>query len=195
MSLKLQTLIASTRPGRIGPSVGDWFHTLASEHNAFQCERVDLADFQLPVYDEPHHPRTQKYTQEHTRNWSRSVASADAYVFVIPEYNYSAPPALINALDYVYPEWNYKPCAFVSYGGASGGLRSAQMARQMVTALKMMPIPEGVMIQMPWNHLDDERRFVPEPMHDESARGMLEELAKWARALRPMRDATPRAPR
>lgn len=191
MALTLQTIIASTRPGRIGPSVGDWLHALARQQSSFTCERVDLADFNLPVYDEPQHPSTQQYEHEHTRAWSRSVASADAFVFVIPEYNYSAPPALINALDYVYTEWNYKPCAFVSYGGASGGLRSAQMVRPMMTALKMMPIPEGVMIQMPWNHLDNERRFVPEPMHDDAARGMLEELAKWARALQPMRAAEP----
>lgn len=191
MSLKLQTIIASTRPGRIGPSVGDWFHALAGEQGAFVCERVDLADFHLPVYDEPKHPRTQQYEHAHTQAWSRSVAGADAFVFVIPEYNYSAPPALINALDYVYTEWNYKPCAFVSYGGASGGLRSAQMVRPMVTALKMMPIPEGVMIQMPWNHLDAERRFVPEPPHESSAQAMLEELAKWAQALQPMRNAEP----
>ncbi|MEP1216466.1 MAG: NAD(P)H-dependent oxidoreductase [Marinobacter sp.] len=53
-----------------------------------------------------------------------------------------------------YNEWHYKPCWFVSYGGISGGLRSAQVARQLVTTLKMMPMVDGVMVQMPWEKLD-----------------------------------------
>ena len=187
MTLKLHTIIASTRPGRVGPTVAEWFHALAREQGPFESSLIDLADFNLPVYNEPRHPRMQEYEHEHTRAWSRSVAAADAYVFVTPEYNYSAPPSLINALDYVYVEWNYKPCAFVSYGGASGGLRSAQMTRLMVTTLKMMPIPEGVMVQMPWKQLDDDGRFTPTPQHESSAQAMLQELEKWAKALKALR--------
>lgn len=187
MSLKLQTIICSTRPGRIGVSVAHWFHGLAAEQKSFQCSLVDLADFQLPVYDEPVHPNMQQYSHEHTKAWSRSVADADAYVFVIPEYNFCPPPSFVNALNYVYREWNYKPCAFVSYGGVSGGLRSAQLAKQLVTTLKMMPMVEGVMVQMPWNLLDDAKQFKAAEVHDASAKAMLAELAKWAPALKTMR--------
>lgn len=187
MTLKLQTIIASTRPGRIGPAVGAWFHAFAEAQGLFDCSLVDLADFSLPVYDEPNHPRKQDYVHEHTRAWSRSVAAADAYVFVTPEYNYSPAPSLVNALDYVYVEWHYKPCAFVSYGGVSGGLRSAQVSRLMTTTLKMMPIPEGVMIQMPWQQLDENKQFKASPAHENSATTLLAELAKWAPALKAMR--------
>src|SRR5699024_5256586 len=109
MALGLQTIICSTRPGRVGPAIGDWFHGIAVAHSGFDASLVDLADFDLPVYDEPLHPRMQQYEHAHTKRWSESVAAADAYVFVMPEYNYSPPPSLINALDYVYREWNYKP--------------------------------------------------------------------------------------
>ncbi|MBB5321318.1 NADPH-dependent FMN reductase [Marinobacter oulmenensis] len=187
MSLKLQTVICSTRPGRIGPSIAQWFHDYATEQGGFDTELVDLADFHLPVFDEANHPRAQQYEHDHTKAWSRSVDSADAYVFVIPEYNFCPPPSFVNALNYVYFEWNYKPCAFVSYGGVSGGLRSAQTAKQLVTTLKMMPMVEGVMVQMPWNLMDDNGRFQPEGVHTESADGTLKELAKWADALKAMR--------
>ena len=109
MSLKLQTIICSTRPGRVGASVARWFHTFVSERGGFDAELVDLADFDLPVYDEPKHPLLQQYEHEHTKRWSESVSSADAYVFVTPEYNYNPPSSLVNALDYLYKEWNYKP--------------------------------------------------------------------------------------
>ena len=187
MSLKLQTIICSTRPGRVGPSIARWFNEHAREQGSFHSELVDLADFNLPVFDEPNHPRMQQYEHDHTKAWSASVDSADAYVFVIPEYNFCPPPAFVNALNYVYKEWNYKPCGFVSYGGVSGGLRSAQNAKQMVTTLKMMPMVESVMVQMPWEQLDQDRNFSPAEPHSSSASAMLEEMDKWAQALRTMR--------
>lgn len=187
MPLKLQTIICSTRPGRIGPSVARWFNGFASEQGSFTSELIDLADFNLPVFDEPNHPAMQQYEHEHTKAWSASVAQADAYVFVIPEYNFSPPPSLVNALNYLYKEWNYKPCGFVSYGGVSGGLRSAQSAKQLITTLKMMPMVEGVMVQMPWELLDEQQNFVAAEVHELSGKAMLEEMAKWAQALKAMR--------
>ena len=187
MALKLQTIICSTRPGRIGPSFGQWFHEFAYSQGAFESELVDLADFNLPVYDEPKHPSLQDYAHEHTKAWSAKVAKADAYVFVIPEYNYCPPASFVNALDYLYKEWNYKPCGFVSYGGASGGIRSAQVAKQLVSTLKMVPIPEGVMIQMAWNLLNESKQFQAQEHHTGSSETMLKELAKWAEALKAMR--------
>lgn len=189
MSLKLQIIICSTRPGRVGPAVAKWFYEWAEKQQLFQCELVDLADFKLPVYDEPNHPKMQKYEHDHTKAWSKSVAKADAYIFVLPEYNFCPPPSFTNALDYVYSEWNYKPAGFVSYGGVSGGLRSAQLAKQWVTAVKMMPMFEGVMVQMPWTLIDDNGRFQPEKPHEESAEVLLKELLKWAEALKPMRSS------
>ena len=185
--MKLHTITCSTRPGRIGPSIARWFHTLANDHGAFASELVDLADFRLPVYDEANHPRMQKYEHEHTKAWSASVSKADAFVFVIPEYNFCPPPSFVNALNYVYKEWNYKPCGFVSYGGVSGGLRSAQTAKQLVTTLKMMPMVEGVMVQTPWESLDDQRRFLANEHHKESGNAMLTEMAKWSKALLSLR--------
>ncbi|WP_163368404.1 NADPH-dependent FMN reductase, partial [Enterobacter hormaechei] len=67
----------------------------------FDATLVDLADFKLPIFDEPKHPRLGDYQHEHTRKWSASVKAADAFVFVTPEYNYGPSPALINALTYL----------------------------------------------------------------------------------------------
>ncbi len=185
--LKLHSIICSTRPGRVGPVVARWFHEFALSHGKFDATLVDLAEFNLPLYDEPHHPRTQTYTKEHTRAWANSVAAADAYVFVTPEYNYCPPPAFVNALDYVYLEWNYKPCGFVSYGGLSGGMRAVQMEKQLVTTLKMMPMVEGVAIPMVAQSLDVQTGFKSNDHVESAAKAMLDELFKWAQALKPMR--------
>lgn len=189
MTLTLQTIVCSTRPGRVGPAVARWFHDFAVRHGTFNATLVDLADFKLPVYDEPKHPILQQYEHDHTKAWSASVASADAYAFVTPEYNYGPPPSFVNALNYVYREWNYKPCGFVSYGGVSGGLRAVQLEKQLVTTLKMMPMVEGVAAPMVAQLLDESRAFRSNDLIDKSAQQMLDELFKWAQALKPMRGA------
>jgi NAD(P)H-dependent FMN reductase len=187
MPLQLNVVVASTRPGRAGIHVANWFLPLAQAHTAFDARLVDLVDVALPLYDEPNHPVQRKYVHEHTKRWSASVAAADAFVFVVPEYNYGPTPALLNALDYVYHEWSFKPAAFVSYGGLSGGLRGVQQIKPILTTLNVMPIPSGVMIQWIRKRITD-GAFVPEETHVESVRPMLDALARWATALKPMRD-------
>lgn len=188
--LRLNVIVASTRPGRVGKPVGTWFHEFAREHGNFDVQWADLVDFNLPILDEPHHPRQQKYQHEHTKRWAASVDSADAYVFVVPEYNFGPTPALLNALNYVYREWGYKPAGFVSYGGASGGMRSVQMTKLTLTTLKVVPLFEQVAIPMVNNHIDGER-FNPTEHHEKSAGAMLDELERWAAALKPMRSGDP----
>lgn len=186
--MKLNIIIGSTRPGRIGPKIANWFDGVAREHGAFETEVVDLAEFNLPVFDEPKHPRMQEYAHDHTRKWSESVASGDAFVFVTPEYNYFPPAALINAISFVSAEWNYKPAGVVSYGGISGGLRASQELRLLLSTLKVMPLPETVPLPLVFPMLTETSVNTSDAIND-GARLMLSELAKWAKALAPMRQA------
>jgi NAD(P)H-dependent FMN reductase len=190
LPLKLHTVICSTRPGRVGLPIAKWFHAAALEHGKFACELADLADFNLPVYNEPTHPRLQKYQHDHTKKWSASVAAADAFVFVTPEYNFGPPPSLLNALDYLYLEWNYKPASFVSYGGASGGIRAVQTAKLTLTTLKMAPIVEAVAIPMAPKQVNEAGNFTPSDAQVVAATTMLDELLRWAAALKPLRQPT-----
>lgn len=189
MSLKLNVIVCSTRPGRVGISIGSWFEAYAKGHGGFDVTLEDLADYQLPVFDEPHHPRLRKYEHDHTKAWSASVERADAYVFVTPEYNYGPPPSLVNAMNYLVSEWQNKVAGFVSYGGVSGGMRAVQAEKLMMTNFKIMPLPEQVLIPNFPQHLDAEKRFTPNELHETSAKAMLDELARWGAALKSMRQA------
>jgi len=79
------------------------------------------------------------------------------------------------------------PVAFVSYGGVSGGTRSVQMAKQIVTALKMMPMFEAVVLPFYAQLIDKTGVFAPPKIQDDAAVTMLDELLKWATALKVMR--------
>ena len=186
--MTLQIIVASTRDGRLGHLVGEWFEEIAREHGGFDLELIDLADVALPLFDEPRHPRLAQYEHDHTRAWSRRIDPADAFVFVTPEYDHGAPASLVNALQFLVREWAYKPAGFVSYGGVSAGLRSVQMTKSILTALRVMPIPEAVSIPFFAQHFDEEGGgFDPGEVQEKAAVVMLDELARWAAALQPLR--------
>jgi NAD(P)H-dependent FMN reductase len=184
---KLLIVIASTRPGRVGVPVADWFYALAAEHGGFEPELVDLAVLDLPLLDEPHHPRLGQYTKEHTRAWSATVAAADAAVFVTSEYNYGYPAALKNAIDYLNVEWRYKPVGFVSYGGIAAGTRAVQQLRQVISGLSMFSIATAVNIPFVAQFLDDDRVVQPNDVMIQAANDMLDELVKVEAATASLR--------
>jgi NAD(P)H-dependent FMN reductase len=127
--------------------VGRWVEAEAKRHAGFtNIELVDLAVWNLPFMNEPHHPRLGQYVHQHTRDWSTKIAETDAFVFAMPEYNFGYNAPLKNAIDYLHTEWLYKPVGFASYGGVSAGTRAVQMIKQIVTAVKMVAVYEAVSI-------------------------------------------------
>ncbi len=183
---KLDVVVLGTRPGRAGLPVAQWFLERARAHGKFETELVDLKEVNLPFLDETKHPRLGQYDHEHTKRWSASVAAADAFVFVTPEYNFSTPPTLLNALNYLFREWHYKPAGFVSYGGVSGGLRSTQMSKLALTTLKIVPMVEQVSIPFVAKHVN-EGVFSGDEHAEKAATVLLDELLRWASALKALR--------
>jgi NAD(P)H-dependent FMN reductase len=184
----LLTIIASTRPGRVGVPVANWFQERAAEHGGFELQLVDLYELDLPLLDEPNHPRLRQYTKDHTHAWSATVDAADAIVLVTAEYNYGYPAALKNALDYLHHEWKYKPVAFVSYGGVAAGTRAVQQLKQVVGALQMFAIGPSVNIPFVAQFLDDERVLHGNDVMAQASADVLDELLKVQAAMVALRE-------
>jgi NAD(P)H-dependent FMN reductase len=185
----LTIIIGSTRPGRAGAAIAQWFAARAKDHGGFDVTVVDLAEVGLPLLDEPNHPRLQQYTRQHTKDWSATIDAADAFVFVTPEYNNGYPAALKNAIDYLHHEWRNKPVGFVSYGGVAAGTRAVQQLKQVVTALRMLPVYDSVNIPFHAQLLDSDRVLQPNEVMEKAADTMLDELVRTEAALRPLRPA------
>jgi NAD(P)H-dependent FMN reductase len=183
----LKIITSTTRQERRGRVIADWITRLAEESNKFEVELLDLAEIALPFMDEPNYPSIQQYQHDHTKKWSETIASSDAFIIVLAEYNFGFPAPIKNALDYLFNEWKHKPVGFVSYGGMSGGVRSAQMLKPIVTALSMMPLAESVSLPFFTKHINNEDVFVPHEDVTNSAYIMLNELARWSSALKPLR--------
>ncbi len=187
---KLLIIVGSTRPGRAGLPIAQWFEGMAREHGGFDVEVADLAAIGLPFMDEAAHPRLRQYEHDHTKAWSATVDAADALVMVTPEYNYGFPAPLKNAIDFLHAEWKHKPVGIVSYGGVAAGTRAAQMLKQVVTTLSMMPLSEAVSIPFHTQFIDEDGEVQPNEVMEQSATAMLGALARWEDALRPLREGS-----
>lgn len=157
-----------------------WFAELAGAREDLTAEVADLEELGLPLLTASKSPSTGEYDEDQQR-WADTVAAADAYVLVTPEYNHGYPPALKNALDLVYAEWNRKPVGFVSYGGASGGVRAVEQLRQVAVELQMAPLRANVAIPRVFRAIDD-GRFDGE-QYEEAAGKLLDEIVWWSGAL------------
>ena len=184
--VKIAVVVGSTRPGRRGRQVAEWVLECARRRSDAQFEILDLADFGLPLLDEPLPPSLGRYEHEHTKAWARAVAAFDGFVFVTGEYNHSVPGALKNALDYLYAEWNNKAAGFVGYGSA-GGTRAVENLRLIAGELQIADVRAQVTLPLA-TEFRDYTTFTPTPAAQEQLDTMLDQLTAWAKALKPLRN-------
>ena len=119
----------------------------------------------------------------------QKVRAADAILFVTPEYNYSVPGVLKNAIDwasrpYGDSAWNDKPVAVM--GASIGSIATARAQyhlRQIFVFLNMHAVnqPE-VMIGNCMNVFDANGDLTDETTR-QHIRGLLEALIAWTRRL------------
>jgi len=117
------------------------------------------------------------------------IRSADAILFVTPEYNYSIPGVLKNAIDwasrpYGDSAWNGKPVAVMGASvGNIGTARAQYHLRQTFVFLNMYAVnqPE-VMLGNAHKHFDQDGKLTDETAK-QLIRQLLEELVNWTRRL------------
>jgi NAD(P)H-dependent FMN reductase len=181
----LLTIIASTRSHRRGEPVARWLAELASARSDMTHELVDLASFDLPLLTSATPPMSEGAREDVARGWARTIAAADGYVVVVPEYNHGYPAALKNALDHLFHEWRRKPIGFVCYGGLGGGVRAVDQLRQVAVELAMVPVRSQVAIPRIWSALNDDRELREPPV--QAAHALLDEMVWWAAGLHELR--------
>jgi NAD(P)H-dependent FMN reductase len=184
--LRVGIILGSTRPGRIGASVANWVYENAKSRTDAQYEIVDIADYNLPLLDEPVPPSMGHYSKDHTKRWAEKIASFDAFVFVTPEYNHGINGALKNAIDFLFAEWNNKAAGFVSYGSAYG-VRAVEHLRGVCGEIKIADVRTQVMLSL-FTDFENFSTFKPDERHVGVLNTMLDEVISWGRALRSVRE-------
>ena len=184
--IKVGIIVGSTRPGRHADVVANWVLQNAKKRSDAQFEVVDIADFKLPMLDEPVPPSMGQYSQPNTKAWAQKVASFDAYVFVTPEYNHAPSAALKNAIDFVYGEWNNKAAGFVSYGASTSGGRAVEQLRLVMGELQIADVRAQVLLSL-YTDFENFSTFKPSAVNETALTAMLDQLVAWGGALKTMR--------
>jgi len=188
--LNIAIIVGSTRPGRKAPAVANWVLDIAALRADAAYELVDIADFDLPLLDEPVPPSMGQYSQPHTKAWSARIARFDGFVFVTPEYNHATSGALKNAIDFLYKEWNDKAAGFVGYGSV-GGARAIENLRLVMGELQVADVRAQVMLSL-FADFEDGKPNPPE-RQTQAVDAMLDQVVAWSRAMKTLRGDMPTA--
>lgn len=188
---KIGVIISSTRPTRFGDKPAKWIAGHAAARADIDVEIVDLADYQLPLFDAPASDFWMPTPNEVAAKWQAKLNEFDGYIIVTAEYNRSITGALKNAIDWAYKPFMKKAVAFVGYGSV-GGARAIEHLRNIMVELQAVPVRHAVHIggsdfipimmgQQTW---DDAKgkfdMFVPE---------LLDNLVWWTKATKSAREA------
>jgi chromate reductase len=177
MARDVAVMVGSLRKDSINRKVANALAELAAP--ALELGIVEIGT--LPLYDQdaeanPPPPWTQ---------FRERIRSADAVLFVTPEYNRSIPGALKNAIDvgsrpYGQSAWNGKPGAVVSASpGAIGGFGANHHLRQSLVFLDVPAMAQPEVYLGGANKLFDASGRLTNDGTREFLRGFLRAFDAW----------------
>lgn len=148
-----------------------------------KLDTFELGD--IPPFNEDH----EQEAPHAVRMFKRAIKDADAILIVTPEYNYSVPGVLKNAIDWAsrpYGDnaWDGKPVGMMGASiGMLGTSRAQYHLRQMFVFLNMFPLnqPE-VMIPYAENKFDSEGHLTDE-VTTQKIRELLKALVEWTETV------------
>jgi NAD(P)H-dependent FMN reductase len=170
----------------VGEAVGKWAFEIAKRRQDAKFELVDLADFNLPLLDEPVPPSMGQYSKEHTKRWAAKIATFDAFVFVTAEYNHGIPGALKNGIDFLFAEWNNKAAGFVGYGSA-GGVRAVEHLRLVMAEVQVATVRNQVMLSLR-DDFENYSVFKPREFHEKTLGQVFDQVIAWGGAMKTLRE-------
>lgn len=183
---KIAIITGSVRPGRQSLNVAQWVKQEADKRGDAEYEIVDIADLNLPIWDEATPPAMGQYEQEVTRQWAATVDRYDGFIFIVSEYNHSITGALKNALDYLSAEFHNKAAGFVSYGSA-GGARAVEHLRGILSEMQVAHVRNAVSMSL-FTDFENFSEFTPTEFSRQALGGVFDQLLPWTKAMEGVRE-------
>ncbi len=121
--------------------------------------------------------------------FKKAIKAADAILFVTPEYNYSVPGVLKNAIDwasrpYGDSAWSGKPVAIMSASGSIfGGSRAQYVLRQTFIFLNMFPVNQPEVMIGKANEKFDSNGNLTDGTSKQLITQLVQNLVDWTRRL------------
>jgi NAD(P)H-dependent FMN reductase len=194
MSLNLKIIVGSTREGRNAEPIIPFVESTARSFPDFDVEVLDLRDWHLPFFQETRQtlgdPADPTYSDPIVKAWNAKIKEGDVFVFITPEYNYSIPGVLKNAIDNVFASQGFRNKVVLPVGysvGATGGGRAVLSLTPIALEIELHVIRNAVLIGNVGGAF--ENGLPTNPGTRAALEIGLEDLAWWGNALKGAREA------
>jgi NAD(P)H-dependent FMN reductase len=193
MPLKILVLYGSYRADRRGIRLAD-FILNGFMRRGDDAELIDAKAVGLPMLDRMYKEFPKGAAPAAMESLAAKIRAAEAFVFVVGEYNWGVQPGLKNLTDHFLEEWFWRPAAVASYSaGKLSGVRSAIAWHGILSEMGMVVISSTLSVG-PVNETLNERSQPTGPAGkhlEESFSTFAEDLAWWANAAKAQRAIKP----
>jgi NAD(P)H-dependent FMN reductase len=179
----------SYRSDRRGIRLADYL-VRALRARGEDVELIDAKEIGLPMLDRMFKEYAPDTAPEAMARLAAKIRLADAFLFVVGEYNWGVQPGLKNLTDHYLEEWFWRPAAIASYSaGRLGGARSSVAWRNTLAEMGMVVISSTLTVGSITSALNE----AAEPIGEAGARlerafgPFADDLAWWTEAARAQR--------
>jgi NAD(P)H-dependent FMN reductase len=140
MSDNLLVFYGSYRASRVGIRLATFVTNELRARGAVP-ELIDARDIGLPILDRMYKEYPKGSAPKAMEDLAKKICAADAFVFVIGEYNWGPQPGLKNLTDHFLEEWYWRPAAIVSYSPSRlSGVRASSSWHPILSEMGMVVV-------------------------------------------------------
>ena len=148
-------------------------------------ELIDAKELGLPILDRMYKEYPRGAAPANVESLATKIKGADAFLFVVGEYNWGVQPGLKNLTDHFLEEWFWRPAAIASYSaGRLAGVRAAMAWRNTLSEMGMVVVSSSLAVPQISTAFDENSELVVDPGGSikRSATQMINDLGWWADA-------------
>jgi NAD(P)H-dependent FMN reductase len=161
------------------------------EARGAEVELIDAKALELPMLDRMYKEYPKGEAPEVLETLAGKIRSADAFLFVVGEYNWSVQPGLKNLTDHFLEEWFWRPAAIASYSaGRFGGVRAALAWRDILGEMGMVVVSSTIAVGPMKDTLDQDGQPVGDggKALEKQFPRFADDLAWWTAAAKAQRE-------
>jgi len=189
MTDKVLVFYGSYRATRIGIRMATFVTSELCARGAL-AELIDAREIGLPILDRMYKEYPPGTAPQAMEELAGKIRAADAFVFVIGEYNWGPQPGLKNLTDHFLEEWYWRPAAVISYSpGRLSGARAGSAWHTILSEMGMVVVSSTVAVGPIAETFDEQGKPVGEAGRKTQGafRRVADDLAWWASAAREQR--------
>lgn len=150
-------------------------------------ELIDAREIGLPIIDRMYKEYPTGSAPQVMEDLARKIRAADAFVFVVGEYNWGPQPGLKNLTDHFLEEWFWRPAAIVSYSPSRlSGVRASSAWHPILSEMGIVVVSSTVAVGPIAETIDAEGEPIGEAgrLAQKALRRLADDLAWWTSAAR-----------